>query len=454
VIQIRWQGTDAVVSPRQSSHGLSFDYRPPSDKSLTHRALMFSSLAVGTSRIYEALWGADCQSTYGVFRDLGVKVQRDATQITVESTGMAGFSSPENPLDFGNSGTTARLLLGVLSSVPDLFVTAFGDHSLSSRPMGRVVEPLRKLGAEIMGRSDGKFLPIAIRGKALRSPAGGAHFVVDKASAQVKSAILLAGALAKVPMTIELPAGSRDHTERLLTSMGAVVKTETVGGLEKIALNPTGFSPKSGNFRVPADPSSSAFFVCWSALFPGGKVAVTDLLTNPTRTGYIEVLKRMGMQCSWDNVRRSDFMEEVGTLRCQFDDVPMGGEISPAEVPTLVDEVPILAVVAAFAKGPSHFRDLAELRVKESDRLAKTAELLKLAGAKFEVIGDDLKIAGGLKTANSFTYDSALDHRLAMAATIMATRAETACTIKGADSVAVSFPGFFEHVANEVGSAC
>lgn len=414
----------------------------PPDKSITHRSVMFASMAKGTSVIENPLMGADCRATMAAFRALGATITHDAAAgvVHVDSPGVDGWNSPLVPLDFANSGTTARLLAGIFASTPGLFVTCYGDGSLSKRPMGRVVEPLRAIGAKIHGRQNGHLLPLAIEGQQL---APKAH-VVDKASAQVKSAILLAGLNVIGETKVTLPVGGRDHTEKMLTALGAKVSTKRVGGDEEITV--TGpFRPQAGRFRVPGDPSSAAFFSVYAAL-AGGKLEILNVLENPTRTGFMTVLERMGVRLTRSQPQRENgLLEPVTRLTIESDGKPVKGvDTEPELAPTMIDEIPILAVLAAFAAGPSRFRGLSELRVKESDRLAKTLELLRLAGAEAKADGDDLIVAGGLTRARAFRYDPDEDHRLCMAAAVLAKLADGPCEVQDPDCVAVSFPGFFD----------
>jgi 3-phosphoshikimate 1-carboxyvinyltransferase len=410
------------------------------DKSLTHRAVMFAALARGETIIREPLLGADCLSTMSCFRALGVQIEAlDSRSIRVRSEGFSAFKSPTVDLDCGNSGTTARLISGILAAQPGLKVRLTGDASLSSRPMRRVVDPLRRMGAVFDGAEQGNFLPLTIQGQKLRA----ASHEVDKASAQVKSALLLAGLFCEGETSVRLPAGSRDHTERMLQRMGAKLVTEVQDGWETVRV--TGpFAPPPGRYMIPVDPSSAAFFCVLGLLRKGGTLRLPEVLDNPTRTGFLKVLQRMSpaLTLTPDNDQR--FVEPVMQITLQGGSVLRPTDIEATEVPTLVDEIPVLAVAAAFADGPSTFHGLEELRVKESDRLSKTAELLRLAGAEVSVQGDSLKIGGRLTEVQPFTYDSVGDHRLAMAAAIMARRSKKPCCILDSECVGVSFPDFYE----------
>lgn len=443
-------GAERTVTPlfgSQSNFHFVMSCSP--DKSITHRAIMFAAMAKGSSRIFRPLLGEDCISTINVFRSLGVLIEivkvspEDEGLLKVESPGVEGWKSPRDTLDFGNSGTTARLLMGLFSSVPGLNVTCKGDASLSKRPMRRVVEPLRKMGAVIMGASDGEFLPLSIEGVELTAMA---HDIATS-SAQVKSCLLLAGLNVKGRTTVRLPAGSRDHTEKFLQALEAPLSIEQNGETEVVSI--TGpFRPRAQDLRIPGDPSSAAFFVVLGVLAPNGaKVTIQDVLVNPTRTGFIAAVEQTGAKVESRNHRHEGFIEPVCDLEIAGVSALQPIQISESMVPTLIDEIPVLAVLAMFANGQSTFCGLSELRVKESDRLARTAELITLAGGKVEVEGDTMRIIGNPNLqVKSFTYDSAGDHRLAMAAAIIAARAINTIMIKDAACVDVSFPDFFVHL--------
>lgn len=410
------------------------------DKSLTHRAVIFGSMACGHSSIQNALLGADCWSTIHAFRKLGVSIEVDklSETITILSKGMSSFTSPTSPLDCGNSGTTARLLIGLLSGINGLEVSLIGDESLSKRPMDRVIEPLREMGAYIQTSGSNGFLPLNIKGKTLQP----ADISIDKASAQVKSAILLAAANTTGNTSVKLPIGSRDHTEKFLSSHGVDCIIEKTQRWEKLSLRGPINLPAI-DVSIPVDPSSTAFFAVLCAIHTGTSLTLADTLANETRLGYIHVLNRMGLNIT-STPSKSSFIEAAVDIKLTSCKQIVGTNISQSEVPKLIDELPILAVAAAFAQTNSIFDGLQELRVKESDRLAKTHELLCLAGAKASIKGDSLHIKGGLKTAKQFTFDPAEDHRLAMAAAILATRSSGECHILNPDCVNVSFPHFFD----------
>jgi 3-phosphoshikimate 1-carboxyvinyltransferase len=410
------------------------------DKSLTHRAIIFSAMATGKSEIMFPLMGEDCLSTVGVFKALGVGFQVEKNLIIVDSKGWDAWQSPVQPVDFGNSGTTARLLIGVFAATPGLVVTCAGDESLSKRPMGRVVSLLRKAGADIDGKDHGNYLPLTIRGKKL-SPL---HHTFDKASAQVKSAVILAGINIIGKTSITLPSGGRDHTEKMLQQRHAKLAVDSKNGEELITIEGT-FRPPAGTFVVPVDPSSAAFFGVLAALLPRGKILLNDVLNNATRCGFVEVLRDMGVSIAANLPANSDqeFLEPVLDLAITAGSPLKGVVVKAEKIPTLIDEVPVLAVAAMFAKGESRFHDLKELRVKESDRLELTAELIRAGGGSVKIVGDDLIVGGGLAEATPFIFDPHGDHRLAMAAAVLATRASGPCKVLNPSCVDVSFPGFF-----------
>jgi 3-phosphoshikimate 1-carboxyvinyltransferase len=438
----------AGISPHRRN-AVCAEFVTPADKSLTHRAVMFACIAKGKSTIFEPLLGADCQSTIAAFQQLGCKILQsepgDKSCLKISSPGIAGFSNPTAPLNFGNSGTTARLMTGLLSSISHLTVSVFGDESLSVRPMSRVVDPLLQMGAAISGPSNGKFLPLTIKGTVLRA----GSYEIDKASAQVKSALLLAGMGTSGVMTIRLPSGARDHTELLLLKLGAAIVVRQVDGIEEIQF--TGpFDPPPIALEIPGDPSSAAFFAVLAAVLPGAKIRLNKVLVNPTRTGYFSVLRRMGVVIKERGLVNPNLMEACADVEFIGPQALSPVTILSHEIPTLIDEIPILAVAALYALGESRFCGLGELRVKESDRLTATQNLILAAGGKAEILGDDLIITGQKMLRENITIDSLGDHRLAMAAGILAKTLRGESLIEGSAWVDVSFPGFFDTL-NSIG---
>jgi len=403
--------------------------RPPGDKSISHRALMLAALARGTSELEGLLTGADVKSTARVLRQLGVDIAtiRDGGTVTVRAS---RISHPASRLHCGNSGTTARLMLGILAGQP-FAATLTGDASLRRRPMRRVTEPLRAMGAEfIEGRSDA--LPLTIRGGRLHS----LTYTTPVASAQIKSALLLAGLTGRVAVTIREPYRSRDHTERLLAHLGLGLH-ERDGA---IVYEPDARPVPSFELAVPGDASSAAFLVGAAALAQGGELLIENVGVNPTRTGFLVVLGRMGARVERVNLRDAggepvaDLVARPGSLR--------GTEVAAAEVPTLVDEVPILAVLASRAEGETVFREVGELRVKESNRLELIAANLRAVGVEAEARGNDLHVCGTTRPPRG-RVDTARDHRLAMAFAVLGTVPGANVRLSERASVAISYPRFF-----------
>jgi 3-phosphoshikimate 1-carboxyvinyltransferase len=406
--------------------------RPPGDKSISHRALMLAALARGTSELTGLLTGEDVKSTARVLRQLGADISsiREGGTVTVHAS---RISRPAARLNCGNSGTTARLLLGILAG-QRFAASLTGDASLRRRPMRRVTEPLRAMGVHIEeGRGD--LLPLTIRGGQLRP----LTYTTPVASAQVKSALLLAGLTGNVGVTIREPYRSRDHTERLLAHLGLGLH-ERDGA---IVYEPGSRSViPSFRLSVPGDASSAAFLVAAAVLAEGGELLVEHVGVNPTRTGFLVVLERMGAYVERVNLRDeggepvADLIVRPAALRAT--------EISAAEVPTLVDEVPVLAVLASRVAGGGEtvFREVGELRVKESNRLELIAANLRAVGTEAEARGNDLHVRGGAKPPRG-SVDTARDHRIAMAFAVLGTVPGAGIRLSERRSVAISYPRFF-----------
>ena len=403
--------------------------RVPGDKSITHRALLLGALARGESHVGGALTSLDARSSARVLRALGARISplRAGEMVTVRGGGK--LRRPEGVLDCGNSGTTARLLLGLLAGHP-FKATLTGDSSLRRRPMRRVTAPLREMGARFEeGAGDG--LPLTIRGGTLRP----LRYAMPVSSAQIKSALLLAGVAAGVDVDLREPGGrSRDHTERMLRHFGFAV-TESEGW---ISFRPGGrITPF--DLQVPGDPSSAAFMVAAAVLADGGTLRVAGVGVNPTRTGFLGVLERMGAP-----VAVEDEVDHFGEPIADLIVSPAGlraTEILPAEIPALIDEIPMLAVLASRASGTTVFRQVGELRVKESDRLGLIAENIRRVGGQAEVQGDDLLVTGGEAPPRG-SVRTAGDHRLAMAFAVLGTLPGARVRIDDLACSAVSFPGF------------
>ncbi len=414
-------------------HAIAMELTVPGDKSISHRAVIFSSLAKGTSHVSNFLAGEDCMRTIQVFRELGVKIEQSDTDLVITSEGIASLKEAERPVYFGNSGTTARLVTGVLAALP-LFTTCHGDASLSKRPMDRVILPLHQMGAKIDGRSEGSYLPLAIHGTSLR----GITYEMPVKSAQVKSAILLAGMLSSGETTIIEQVKTRDHTEQMLPQFGVDL---TIEG-KKVIIH-GGQEPVPADLTVPGDISSAAFFLAAAAIVPGSHIIVRDVGLNPTRIGLIEALEMMGADILVKETRRIGG-EPVGNVEIKYK-VLSGAHIEGELIPSLIDELPILALIATQARGKTIIGDAGELRVKETDRIAAVAQVLTSFGAEVEEKEDGLIIHG--KTSLKGTVaDSYMDHRIGMMISIASLVAEGETVLTNGQCIDISYPGFFDHL--------
>jgi len=409
----------------------------PGDKSISHRALLFGAIAEGETRIQGLLPAEDPLSTAACLRAMGVEVSpiQAGGEVTVQGVGLDGFQEPAEVLDCGNSGTTMRLMLGLLAGRTDRHFVLSGDASLRGRPMRRVGAPLAQMGAVIHGRKQGNFAPLAVLGQPLR----GTTIRTPVASAQVKSAILLAGLTASGPTTVIEPAQSRDHSERMLRAFGAQLD---VGGpgLTEVTLTP-GSSLRGQTVVVPGDISSAAFWLVAAAITPGAELTVRNVGLNPSRTGILAVLEQMGAQITVLNPREVAG-EPVGDLQVSHGPLQafeIGGEL----IPRLVDEIPVLAVAACCAEGVSRIRDASELRVKETDRLAVMARQLGAMGARIEEWEDGLTITG-VTALRGAAVDSETDHRVAMSLAVASLVAEGTTSLDRPEAAAVSYPGFWD----------
>ena len=412
--------------------------RPPGDKSISHRVLMLAALARGKSELSGLLTGDDVKSTARVLRQLGAKIStiRGESTVTVHAS---RISRPASRLNCGNSGTTARLVLGILAG-QRFEATLTGDASLRRRPMRRVTEPLRTMGAEITERGDG--LPLTIRGGRLR----GLAYTSPVASAQVKSALLLAALTGGVPVTIREPYRSRDHTERLFAHLGLGIHEHD----SVISYQPSSVSVPPFALSVPGDTSSAAFLVAVAVLAEKGELLIENVGVNPTRTGYLVVLARMGARVERVNLRDAGG-EPVADLVVRPPAAALSGtEVSAAEIPTLVDEVPVLAVLASRARGATVFREVGELRVKESNRLELVAANLRAVGVQAEARGNDLYVEGRDRPPRG-KVETAKDHRLAMAFAVLGTVPGADVRLSERRSVAISYPGFFKDLKRIAG---
>lgn len=411
--------------------------RVPGDKSISHRALLFGAIAEGTTRIEGLLPAEDPLSTAACLRAMGVQVSaiEAGKTVVVEGVGLDGFQEPESVLDCGNSGTTMRLMLGLLAGRSGRHFVVTGDESLRRRPMKRVGGPLSEMGAKIHGRAGGNLAPLAIEGRQLR----GATIRTPVASAQVKSAILLAALTADGPTTVIEPVQSRDHSERMLRAFGADLSVGGPGQTEVTVV--PGSSLKGQDVVVPGDISSAAFWLVAGAITPGADLTIENVGLNPSRTGILDVLKQMGARIEVLNAR-DVAGEPVGDLRVVHGPLK-GFSIGADLIPRLVDEIPVLAVAACCAEGPSRVTGAEELRVKETDRLAVMARQLGAMGAQIEEFPDGMTIQGGV-TLHGAEVDSETDHRVAMSLAVAAQIASGVTTIARPEAAAVSYPGFWD----------
>lgn len=416
----------------------------PGDKSLGHRSILFGALGNGVSRVRGLPTGEDVQSSISIFKSLGVTIEPpdEAGFVAIHGVGLRGLKSPDGPLNCGNSGTTMRLLAGLFSGIPGLHVELHGDESLSVRPMARIVDPLTSMGASIEALGEGSTAPLRIQGKALQSTS----HELAVSSAQVKSAILLAALASGVSVRVKEPSLSRDHTERMLRGRG--VPIETRDGWIDLSTPPSSLPAR--DTRVPGDISSAAFFMVLGAIGGYPDVVIHNVGVNPSRTGILDVLKAMGADLSLEK-RREEGGEPVASIRVSQSDM-RGVTIDGSVIPRCIDEVPILAVAAAFAEGTTRVVDAAELRVKETDRIFAMVTELKKMGVDIVELPDGLEVRGGapLQGAKLQSYG---DHRIAMALAIAALFADGESTIDGAEAAAISFPEFPETLASLVGEA-
>ena len=402
----------------------------PGDKSISHRAVMFGSLAKGTTRITHFLEGADCLSTISCFRKMGIDIENNNGEILVHGKGLRGLSSPTDILDVGNSGTTTRLISGILAG--QNFVSELtGDDSIQSRPMKRIMTPLLSMGADITSIKGNNCVPLRIAGHPLKA----IHYDSPVASAQVKSCVLLAGMYSDGVTSVTEPVLSRNHTEIMLNYFGAQVTSE--GTTASIVPEP---SLHAREITVPGDISSAAYFIAAGLLVPGSEILLKNVGINPTRDGLLRVCKDMGADITMLNVNMdgeptADLLVRTSSLH--------GTTVSGEIIPTLIDEIPMIAVMAAFAEGTTIIKDAKELKVKESDRILVMAENLSRMGADITPTEDGMIIHGG-KPLHGAVIDSYLDHRVAMSFAIAGLLCDGPLSIKGGDCVKISYPEFYE----------
>jgi len=417
----------------QPSQGLQGEITLPGDKSISHRSVLFAAIADGDTRISGFLTGEDTQNTARAMQSLGIEIEGLGTErLVVHGKGLDGLSEPVSVLDLGNSGTGMRLLAGLLAG-QDFFSILTGDQYLMKRPMARIVEPLRRMGAKTDGRSGGTLAPLAIRGggKTLCS----AQYVSPVASAQVKSAILLAGLYADGETRVSEPSKSRDHTERMFRFFGVDVReqgtTVMVQGRQRLRA--------SGPLEIPSDISSAAFFMVAASIVPGSDLLIRNVGVNPTRTGIIDVLQNMGAGITLQNLREQagEPTADVRVRHRKLHGVQIAGDM----IPRAIDEIPVLAVAASYAEGKTSIRNAAELRVKESDRIATMAEELRKMGATVAEFPDGMELTGG-DGLRGAVCDSHGDHRIAMSVAVAGLAARGETVVRDTEWIDTSFPGF------------
>jgi 3-phosphoshikimate 1-carboxyvinyltransferase len=413
--------------------------RVPGDKSISHRALILGALSVGETRVTGLLEGEDVFNTGKAMQALGAQVERTGEGTwRIHGVGVAGFAQPRGALDFGNSGTGCRLVIGAVAGCP-ITATFDGDGSLRTRPMRRVLDPLERMGARTVSVTDGDRLPLALAGA--RDPVP-IVYQPPVASAQLKSAVLLAGLAAPGTTVVVEQEATRDHTERMLRHFGASVRSESEGphGRRITLTGQPELTPAP--VTVPADPSSASFPLVAGLIVPGSEVILQGVMLNPLRTGLFETLRQMGATIE-ELDRRHEGGEDVADLRVRSGALK-GVEVPAERAPSMIDEYPVLAVAATFAEGTTRMRGLKELRVKESDRLAATAAMLRQNGADVEIEGDDLIVHGKGRAAGGGLVATHMDHRIAMSALVMGLATEAPVRVDDTAFIQTSFPGFVE----------
>ncbi|ESX97160.1 3-phosphoshikimate 1-carboxyvinyltransferase [Mesorhizobium sp. LNJC403B00] len=434
----------AKPATARKSSALSGTARVPGDKSISHRSMMFGGLASGETRVTGLLEGEDVMRTAAAMKAMGAHVEKRGAEWVIRGTGNGALLQPEGPLDFGNAGTGSRLTMGLVGTY-DMETTFIGDASLSGRPMGRVLEPLRQMGVQVLKATPGDRMPITLHGPKHAAPI---TYRVPMASAQVKSAVLLAGLNTPGITTVIEPVMTRDHTEKMLRGFGANLSVETdERGVRHIFIEGQG-KLTGQTIAVPGDPSSAGFPLVAALIVPGSDIVIENVLMNPTRTGLLLTLQEMGGQIDILNPRNAGG-ENVADLRVRYSELK-GVTVPPERAPSMIDEYPVLAVAASFAEGETLMQGLEELRVKESDRLAAVANGLKLNGvdctegeASLAVRGKPGgKGLGGHPNGQDTTVQTHLDHRIAMSFLVMGLATEKPVTIDDAAMIATSFPEF------------
>lgn len=422
-------------------HALSGEVTVPGDKSISHRSVMFGALAKGVTTVQNFLQGADCLSSINCFRAMGIEIENDQTQVRIHGKGLHGLAAPKNILDAGNSGTTTRLISGILAAQP-FTTTLTGDASIQKRPMGRIITPLALMGAHIESLSGNGCAPLKITGAPLHS----IHYISPVASAQVKSAIMLAGLYADGETQVTEPALSRNHTELMLSAFGAKI-ISSVGDVTSDqcgSCTATIFPAKelyAQDILVPGDISSAAYFIVAGLITPNSEITIKNVGINPTRDGIIRVCQAMGADFTLENIRSAG-REPVADITVRTSSLH-GTVIEGAMIPTLIDEIPAIAVLACFANGTTIIRDAQELKVKESNRIDVMVRQLSAMGADIEATDDGMIIHGGRELCGTM-IDSHLDHRIAMSFAVAGMNSGGITEIPDAGCVDISYPGFFE----------
>lgn len=429
----RCKGRDRMIHiEHKINYNLQGTLSVPGDKSISHRAIMLASLAEGKTTIQNFLTGEDCISTLHAFHQMGIPIERQGGEVTVWGKGLKGLKEAKVPLNLGNSGTTTRLLLGVLAGTP-MHYCIYGDDSLSNRPMDRVTVPLREMGAKIDGREDGNNLPISIRGGSLQP----ITYTLPVNSAQIKSALLLAGLFTSGVTEVVEPVTTRDHTERMLAAFDVEVqrsgKSISVQGNQTLSAT---------NIEVPGDISSAAFFIAAAAMKKGSNITLKDVGLNPTRSGMIDVLKRMGANISVE-VERYVGDEPIGSITVQGNRL-FGVTISGDDIPRLIDELPVIALVASQAEGETIIQDASELRLKETDRIQAVVETLQEMGVSIHGTDDGMRIKGSVEPLRGGEFDSFKDHRMGMMIAVASLLTKETIKLTNEECISVSYPAFFK----------
>lgn len=414
----------------EKANSLKGNVKIPGDKSISHRAIMLGSLAKGTTEIHNFLQGADCLSTISCFEKMGIQVINRGNVVLVKGNGLHGLKAPEKILDVGNSGTTTRLISGILSAQP-FISTLDGDASIRQRPMKRIIMPLTQMGAHIKSKNDSGCAPLIITGSSLI----GIHYESPVASAQVKSSILLAGLYAEGKTSVTEPFLSRNHTELMLEEFGIRVESNETTAVVYPAEELT-----ARKIMVPGDISSAAYFIAAGLITPNSCITIKNVGINPTRAGILDACAAMGADITMENVK-NDSGEPVADLVIKTSDLN-GITLKGPIIPRLIDELPVIAILACFAKGTTIIQDAAELKVKESNRIDVMVKNLTAMGAAITATDDGMIIEGG-RPLHGATIQSHLDHRIAMSFAVASLVADGVTTIEGADCVTISYPSFY-----------